>query len=1137
MKNWWLYHGHLPWVNENLRKMKLTVIFLCISAVTSLASVGYAQSTRLTVVMKNAKVINILNEIENQSEFKFFFSNDVDVERTATIEKKNADVFEILDVLFKGTNIKYEVYDRQIALLEKSDSYDFRDFAEFQNQPAQQRAISGRVTDTSGQPLPGVTIVIKGTTQGTITDIDGKYSLINVPPDATLVFSFVGMQTREVAISNQNSIDIIMEEETIGLDEVVAIGYGVKEKGQLTGSVANVGGEKLTQIRTSDLTKSLQGVMPGLIINDRGGMPGSEDVEILIRGTHTLGDNSPLFVIDGVPRSGFGQLSPDDIEDISVLKDASAAIYGARAANGVIIVRTKRGKSGELRLNLNSDYGVNTLTRLPELMDSWQWAVYQNEVEEGYGRVPRYSEEDIQKYKSGSHPLTHPNTDFYAATFREFAPQTHHNLSASGGAENIKYFISGDYLGKESQYSSRDGKYNQYQLRSNIDAQVHKYLNIGMDLNLRLQDEKMPSEPISNIIHRVWFNYPIEHAFYPNGLPYYTREGGGNPVVTNSFDIGWNEAIDKIIQTKLSFDLNLDWVTEGLGIIGYAAYDYDIMNNTTHMKPVTLYRYNQNTQEYDPMMNTVPSDGNVSLSKRNNVSRNDLYHVRVTYDHTFGDHNISAFAAYEQSESEYEYIYAYRKNLFSASKVELFAGEEDGRIVNGSSSVGGRVNYFGYLSYDYMRKYMIDFTIRHDGSFNFPKNKRFGTFPAVTAGWNISKEPFMSGITGLIDNLKLRISYGEMGNDRIPGYQYLTKYGLLAMSNWYNVFITGLDPVYNAGMDITNVPNSNITWEISKTMNYGFDADFWKGKLSLSFDYFNEKRRGILIQRNESVPDYTALELPDENLGKVDNSGVEIVASHNNSFGDILYNIGGNFTFNRSKIIFMDEPKDIPDYRQKEGHPVNSIVAYNADGIFNDWEEVNSYPHLSGAQPGDIKYIDMNDDGKIDDADLVRHYTSTTPEIQFGLTAGIQYKGIGLNALFQGQANATAPLMFNDSGTKPEYLFTGRWTEENKDASHPRPFAGFDGYQRLSTYHFNNASYIRLKNLELSYDLCSAGLISDNLFKQFRIYLRGRNLWTLDYLKYFDPEVPFNASETTRGNRAKYYPQTITYSVGVNITM
>jgi TonB-linked SusC/RagA family outer membrane protein len=994
--------------------------------------------------------------------------------------------------------------------------------------------ISGKVTSSSdNRGIPGANVIIKGSSIGTVTDVEGNYSLTVPDEQDILVFSSIGYTTQEVAINGRTIIDVVMEEEMQGLDEVVVVGYVTKEKGQLTGSVTNVSGEALTRIRTSDLTKSLQGMMPGLKISDRGGAPGQENVDISVRGVHTLGNNSPLIIIDGVERSGLSELSPDDIEEVTVLKDASAAIYGARAANGVIIVRTKRGKTGEFQVRLRSNYGINALTRVPDMMDSWQWAIYQNEVQEGYGMQPIFSEEDIQKYRDGSNPITHPNTDFYALTFRDYSPETMNNLSATGGTETVKYFISGDYLRKESQYSSGDGAYKQYQLRSNIDAQIHKNLNIGMDINFRLEDGIMPSNSISNIIHRSYFNYPIEPAFYPNGLPYYTREGGGNPVVMNSFDMGWNETINKVIQTKLSFDLNMDWITPGLGMIGYGAIDYMIGNDEVHVKPALLYKYNENTDQYDEMY----SAGLMSLAKSNDVLRNDLYHIRLSYNNSFGDHNISSFAAYEQNESEYEYLYAYRRNLFSENKVELFAGEEDGRIVDGTSSVEGRVNYFGHFSYDYMRKYMIDFTIRRDGSFNFPKEKRFGTFPGFSAGWNISKEPFMAGIREVADDIKLRVSYGKMGNDRIPPYQYLTKYGLLPQSDWYNIFITGVSPAYNPAMDITNVPNTNITWEIAKVLNYGLDAVLWEN-LSMSFDYFYEQREGILIRRNESVPSYTGLELPQENLGEVDNSGIELMLDYKNQIGNLNYQIGGNYSFNRSKIIFMDESKDIPDYQRKEGHPVNSILAYEADGIFRDQEELDNYPHLSGAIPGDIKYVDVNEDGQINESDQVRHYTSHSPEIQFALNGGVQYKGFELFAFFQGATRVTTPLMYNDAGTKPEFLFTERWTEDNRDAKHPRPYAGFDGLQRLSTYHFNDGSYVRLKNLEIAYNLSSVAWIpAESVIKNSRIYLRGRNLWTLDYLKYFDPEVPFDPSETTRGSRGKYYPQLISYSVGVNITL
>ena len=997
-----------------------------------------------------------------------------------------------------------------------------------ENSYQQQIEINGRVTDAeTGDPLPGVNIVVQGTTTGTTTDMDGNYS-IEASADATLVFSFVGYQEKTVSVQSQEEINVALQQAVTELEEVVAVGYGTRERGELTGSVTDVDGASIEQMPAMNITKTLQGKMAGLVVSDRGGEPGQNDANLLIRGSHTLGNNSPLIVIDGVPRSGFGNLSPNDIEDISVLKDASAAIYGARAANGVIVIRTKRGEKGqEPQIRLNSSYGVSSFTRVPEMMSSWQFAKYRNEVEQRFGRSKHYTEEDLQKFKSGEFPRTHPNTDWYNETFKDFAPKSHHNLSVTGGSENIQYYFSGDYLQENGHYTSNDKVYNQYQIRSNIDAQVMEYLNLGFNLSGRLEEDHAPQGWTGFIFSRAQRTLPTEVAYYPNGLPAYSGEKGMTPIKINSDDSGWNEDKRKIFRSKLSFDLNMDWLTKGLELSGYGSFDFTMANGEEHNKPYTLWQYDTENDEYNKTLGYDQGVGNtMTLSQSNDVWRDELYHIRLSYDRSFGDHNLNTFVAYEQNESFWNMLSGYRRSLYSEEKVELFAGREKGRSVNGSSSVSGRVNYFGTVAYDYMRKYMLEFSLRRDGSFNFAEGKRFGIFPGVSLGWTISEESFMAGTNTWLDNLKLRASWAKMGNDRVPSFQYLTKY------NFGDYYIFGKTPLYNEGMYVSNTPNPNITWEVSRTQNIGFDATLWDGMLSMNFDYFYEKRRQILITRSESVPGYTALELPDENLGKVDNSGIELQLNHQNEVGQLTYNVGGNLTYNHNEIVYMDEAKDIPAYREKEGHPMNSYVVYKTDGIFNTQEEIDNYPHLNGTKPGDLKYIDVNDDGEIDGDDRVRKYTSPTPELQFGFNTGVQYKGFELNLFFQGQSMASTLIQFTDLGNRPEYRFTNRWTEDNKDANYPRPYDANDNFNRESTFHLHDASFIRLKNMELAYDLGSTLIPQNNILKGFRIYLRGSNLWTLfDHMPYdsFDPE------QTDQD--ARYYPQLTTITAGIDLRL
>ncbi|MEX2592596.1 MAG: TonB-dependent receptor [Anditalea sp.] len=1000
-------------------------------------------------------------------------------------------------------------------------------FIEKDQNQVMELTINGKVTDQeNGEPIPGVSILAKGTSVGTVTDIEGNYNLTVADDVNILVFSFVGFTSQEVAIQGRATIDVILEPDFQALSEVVVVGYGEKEKGELTGSIANIDGASIERTSQMNLTQALQGKIPGLIVSNRGGIPGSDDASILIRGQSTLGNNSPLIIIDGVPRESFAHLSPIDVESISVLKDAAAAIYGAQAANGVIIIKTKRGKAGESEIRLSSSYGISAFTKLPEYMNSFQYATWENEIAERYGRVPQWSNEDLQKYQDGSSPLTHPNTDFYGEVFRDWAPYSHHNLSASGGSEKVQYFISGDYLNQGGLYASKDLKYDQYQIRSNIDAQVTENLKLGFDLSGRLENQHSTSTAVNSMMPFIanWA-YPYNVGYYPNGLPGVGGPQGQNPVIISSDEAGWVENNNKIFQSKLSFSLNLDRITEGLALNGYGAFDFDLRSNEVFRDTWTVYQYNEITEEYDPQPGNEQGTGNtITLNQANDINQTQLYHLRINYDRNFDDHNFSGFIAYEQQAATWETLSGYRRDLVSDEKVELFTGGTAQIRNDGSSSETGRLNYFGSFSYDYMRKYLVDFSLRRDGSFNFPQGKRFGTFPGVSAAWNISKEPFMSSTGNWLNNLKFRASWAKMGNDRISAFQFLTQYSL----NQYYIF--GESPRRENGFSITNTANPNITWEVSENRNFGLDADLWDGGLSINIDYFYEKRRQILIARSASVPDYTALELPLENLGKVDNEGVELVLNHQRRMGVLNYHIGGNLTYNHNEIVFMDEPQNVSPYRAQEGHPMDSWVVYKTDGLYTSQEEIDNSPHIQGTKPGDIKYVDVNGDGMITGDDQIRKYTSPIPKIQFGLNMGLNYKGFEFNAVFSGQAKAETMLLDVNAGNKPVYLFNKRWTESNQNAEYSRAYERTDIYNtKASDFWLYDASFIRLNNVELAYNLPAAWLSLINI-QSLRFYVRGTNLFTSNLIEgEFDPEV------NTRNGA--YYPQQKTITTGINVSL
>lgn len=973
----------------------------------------------------------------------------------------------------------------------------------------QQKVVSGIVTDSSGSSLPGVSVVVKGTTIGVITDMEGKYMLSKLSENATLVFSFVGMKTQEHLIGNITTINVVLLEDAIGIEEVVTIGYSTRKKGEITGSVVSLNGDKLNGTPQVNLINALQGKVPGVTINDKGGEPGSPNTVLLVRGKSTLGDNTPLIVIDGVPRDNLNFISPEDIASLTVLKDASAAIYGARAANGVILVETKKGKKGETKLSFTGNYMLSRFTRLEKPMSSYQFTQYMNEIDKYAGRIPTYTSEDIEKYNAGNDPINYPNTNWPKVAMKDWSPSQQYEVSATGGSDKVNYYVSGGILDQGGMFISNDANYKQYQLRSNVDMQLNKYLHLGVDIYGSIGDKNRPASPLDDIYLRMRSqNNPTMVAVYPNGLMGVGAENGNNVLALSSKMSGTETNERKLMQSKISIDLDLSWLTQGLTLNGYASYDFNSDLSKIFRSTWTVYNYNKTANEYVKVPGFSINNGNIrSINESFTTNNNSLYNLRLMYKRTFGDHSFNGFIAYEQSEGIYKFFSAYRKNYLSDKIQELFAGGSEGMNNNGGSSEFGRVNYFGSLGYNYKNKYLLDFTIRRDGSFNFPKGKRFGTFPAVSAAWRLTDEEFMNDISWLSE-FKLRGSWALMGNDRVASYQYLTQYSYGGNQGVYNYdrnwYAFGVSPTQVNTFIKSQTPNPNITWETSQMANIGFEASILKDKLTATFDYFTAKRRDILIKRTASIPDYAALSLPDENLGIVYNSGYEFMVNYADRKGDFHYNVGFNIGYSRNKVVFLDEPATVFEYQKKEGFSSGSYLLYKTDGIFNTQEEINSTAAvLKGTQPGDIKYIDVNKDGQITGDDMYRRYSSNVPDYQGALNFDLSYKRFGLNVLFAGQAGHVENF-YNFFQGVPFHLFKyeGRWTADNPEANLVRAMSGSDPINtRVSDYWLRNSSFVRLKNLELSYTIPSVWKLS-----QMRFYVTGSNLWTMDYVKISDPE-------------------------------
>lgn len=998
-----------------------------------------------------------------------------------------------------------------------------------------QQTVTGTVKDASDNtPLVGVSIIVKGTTTGAITNIDGRYT-VNVPsPSSTLIFSFTGFTAQEVVVGPKNQIDVILKTDEKMLSEVVVVGYTTKKKGEVTGSVSTINATTLETLPSTNLTKSLAGRVSGLTIVDRGGYPGANDaaaVTLLIRGQSTLNNNAPLIVIDGVPSNSFSFLSPNDIESFTVLKDAAAAIYGARAANGVILITTRRGADGKPRFSFTTTNSLSTFAKLPQMMNSYQYATYKNEYDARNGNPLVYTKDDIANFQSGTDPIKYPTTNWYGLTMANYAPETRNNLSISGGNDKVKYFISGNYNNQIGQYASRDIGFRQYQIRTNLDVTLHKYIKLGVDLFASSDKRYEPGVDKGFIHKQLQVTLPNRVGQYPNGLYGFAAENGANPAVMASSASGFRNQNNYELRGRTTLDINLDWITPGLALRGTAtstlvnAYTKQF-NNTW-----TVYDLNVATGEYLPLNGFNFNSGNYLSVRDTYYKSNDTYlSAQMLYNRTFGDHTLGGFVAFEQIDGKFGGFNAYKRDLVSADHPDLFAGGATGQTSSGEETQYGRLNYFGSMSYDYKKKYLIDLTLRRDGSSNFAKGNRFGTFPGAQVAWVVTKESFMNGVSSWLNTLKIRASWAIMGNDRVPGFQYLTKYnyGGTISASYGNYYIFGENPILANAFYNSNAPNPDITWELADNKNIGADFSLFNHKLSGTFNYFYQKRTDILARRNASIPDYTALQLPQENIGKVNSYGYEIELNYNKKVGDFTYNLGGNYTNARNKVVYLDEAANVPEWRKQEGHPMNAYLIYPTDGIFKNDEDVANTPvKLAGTKPGDVKYVDIDGNGKIDGNDIIRKYTSPVPPIQYGIFGGANYKGFGFTFVFQGSLGAETEVFFDNEGNRPAFLFSERWTPENTNADYPRAFALSDIYNsKPSNIWLRNANYLRLKNIEFSYSIPS----SKTKFGDIRVFINGTNLLSIDKMGGFDPEMSryYNFTDGL-------YSALKTFSLGANI--
>jgi TonB-linked SusC/RagA family outer membrane protein len=1024
------------------------------------------------------------------------------------------------------------------------------------------KEIKGKVTDETGSGLPGVTVTEKGTTNGGITDVNGQFS-VNVKGDAAvLVFSFVGYAGLEEVVGSRSIINVTLTPDVSSLNEVVVVGYGTQKKETITGSVASVKGSELVKSPVVNLSNSIAGRMAGVVAVNRSGEPGADGSAIRIRGSNTLNNGDALIVVDGIPNraGGLDRINPNDIESVSVLKDASAAIYGSRAANGVILITTKRGKTGKPQLSYSANQGYSQPTVIPKLTNAAQYVGMLNDLDiyglpttewaaantaykttgtytrpNGTTRKAPFSPTDIQKYADGSDPWLYPNTDWYDATLKNWSPQTQHNLQISGGTENVKYLASLGYQNQDGYYKTSATAYQQYDIRLNLDAKINKYVDINVGLLGREEARNYPTRSAGAIFRMQMRGKPQQQAYWPNGLPGPDIENGENPVVITTDLSGYDRQKQDYIQTNGAINVKIPWI-EGLKWTGTAAVDKRLGTRKLWQIPWTLYQQGSGFEADGTTPKLVaskrgPAEPNLNQSYDDQL--NILLGSVFSYEKQIGVHGITALAGMNRETIEGDNFSAFRRYFLSPALDQMFAGGDLERTNSGGGFETARINYFGRMAYNYKEKYLAEFLWRYDGSDRFPAKSRYGFFPGVMAGWVVSEESFMKN-QNVFSFLKLRGSWGQLGNDQVnlpnsgtpATYQYLSTYG-------FRSYILG--DAEQKTLFETRLPNENITWEVASNSNVGLEGQMLNGKVFFEMDYFSNYRSKILWFKNASVPQSTGITLPAQNIGEVSNRGFDFNIGYRGGKGDFKYNFSVNGGYAKNRIEFWDEAPGAPEWQRTTGKPMNTFMAYLYDGVFKDQADIDARTVDYSAivktlRPGDMKYQDYNGDGKITPDDQVRTDNTTLPLFQGGVNLGAQYKNFDLTILIQGAAGAKQYVSAGEMGNIGNYLLDmhdNRWTIDNPSSVHPRIANRSDQYySNNNTYWLRSSDYIRLKNFELGYTLPEV-LTKKIGSSSARVYVNGINVFTIDKLKVFDPE--------TASTTGQYYPQSRIMNMGLNI--
>lgn len=1021
--------------------------------------------------------------------------------------------------------------------------------------------ITGLVNDGNNEPVIGASVVIKNTTTGVVTDINGKY-VIEAPADATLVFKSLGLTSKEEKVAGRNRIDVVLTTDETVLGDVVVVGYGVERKVTLTGAVAGIKGSEMVQTRNENPQNMLTGKIAGVRVWQRSSEPGTFSDNFDIRGLGT-----PLVVIDGIPRSmdEFQRLNPSDIDDLSVLKDASAAIYGVRSGNGVLLVTTKKGsKEGKTKVNYNGSFTFQKPSNMPVLADPYETMTLYNErsMNNINGGSIIYGDNWFDDFRTGKRRTT----DWTALVFSDFSPQTQHDASVTGGNDKVQYYIGLGYLYQEGFFKSGDLNYDKYNLRSNTTAQIAKGLTIELNLSGIADQRNTPWSSAIDIIRNYWRQgvlYPAYADPENTMLNYEGLDLEENTVAKMTKDVsGYHRYQEKYFQSSAA--LNYDFGTVSSFLKGLSAkvlfsFDYQLNNNTHFRREYYQYAYNATTQLYDQKLYNPSSPS--QLEREMFTKQQVLDQFMLNYDRTFaGEHKVSGLLGLENQKRTGDNFYAGRNLAFASDY--LYNGVDNAQVGNMSSSRDDvyEIAYsalIGKVNYAFANRYIAEFQFRYDGSSKFAKGHQWGFFPSVSAGWRISEEPFFQRVSALsfVNQLKLRASYGTLGDDNDPWYEWASGYEYPAtgdnqQAGYYNQYAPGyiFDGAFVYGVNRKPIPNEAVTWYTSHMFDIGVDFEGWKGLFGFTFDYFDRRRSGLFVRRSD-LPTVLGAQSPMENLNSDRQFGIDLELSHRNRIGDFQYKVKaiGTITRNMYKTAMQNGPYG-NSYDQWRNDNLNNRYqgvqfGYTANGRFTNWNDIWTYPlyHERNVLPGDYKYVDWNGDGEINGLDEHPFAFDQTPWLNYSLSLDCSYKSFDLNLLFQGSALGSMeykePLYSiwgsNGGGTLVQYL--DRWHPVDPLADPYDPatqwisgYYGYTGDYPITNSEFNRVStaYLRLKSIELGYTIPKIKSLPST---SLRIFANAYNLFTWTKVKFVDPEHPDD-------DLGRWYPLNKTYSLGLSLS-